>query len=32
MSQKTDKPETVAIVGLGLLGASLGMALRDKGD
>lgn len=31
MSQKTDKPETVAIVGLGLLGASLGMALRDKG-
>ncbi len=31
MSQKTNKPETVAIVGLGLLGASLGMALRDKG-
>jgi prephenate dehydrogenase len=31
MSQKINKPETVAIVGLGLLGASLGMALRNKG-
>ncbi len=31
MSQKMNTQETVAIVGLGLLGASLGMALRDKG-
>jgi prephenate dehydrogenase len=31
MPQKMNKPETVAIIGLGLLGASLGMALRDKG-
>ena len=30
MPQEMNQPETVAIIGLGLLGASLGMALHDK--